>query len=66
MWSSYAEQGYGVAIRSTYRRLTRAFTYRNPIYAGRVNYIDHDADLIDDRELYGSVAGQAPELPSRA
>jgi len=43
MWVKYATKG--IAIQSTFRRLSLSFTTNKSIFIGTVNYIDH---LIDD------------------
>src|SRR5207302_88449 len=40
MWNLYAARGQGIAIRSTFSRLTKSITDPVPVYVGVVSYID--------------------------
>lgn len=49
MWKLYA-RNHGLAIKTTFRRLSQSFTCTESIYIGRVDYIDYDtANTIDTR-----------------
>ena len=50
MWALYAGSGYGLAIRTTCRRLKDSFsTFRDwNIYLGRVQYVDYSAEKFAD------------------
>jgi hypothetical protein len=52
MWDLYQRDGYGVAVQSTFRRLTESFQSDRLIYAGRVNYIDFGREIIPDGNMY--------------
>jgi hypothetical protein len=52
MWRLYASQGYGIAVRSTYERLTRAFEIDRPLYIGTVIYLDYDTDPMPEGNLF--------------
>ena len=47
MWSVYASQGQGIAIVSSFNRLTQSFNYPQPIFVGMVQYIDYDNESIE-------------------
>ena len=46
MWKLFANQQYGVAVRTTAARLVGSFTERLPDYLGRVAYIAYDTHLM--------------------
>lgn len=47
MWSIYQNrQAMGLAIRSTYQRLSESLTDEIPVFIGQVKYIDYAADRI--------------------
>jgi hypothetical protein len=49
MWSLYQNgQPQGIAIRSTFRQLTKAITDERNIYITQVKYIDYERETIDD------------------
>jgi hypothetical protein len=52
MWSLYQRDGYGIAVRSTFRRLTESFKSERLIYAGLVKYVDFDTSVIPDDNSY--------------
>jgi hypothetical protein len=47
MWRLYLSSKDGIAIRSTYARLKAGFTAAEPVYLGKVNYIDYSCQHID-------------------
>lgn len=47
MWSVYASHGQGIAIVSSFRRLTESLTYPRPIHVGMVQYMDYDRESIE-------------------
>jgi hypothetical protein len=52
MWELYANQGKGIAIRSTYRRLLNALSGASEsFYIGQVKYVDYDSDTIVGKTL---------------
>lgn len=51
MWKLFANQQYGVAVRTTGARLLGSFTARLPDYFGRVSYIAYDSHLMPVSEL---------------
>jgi hypothetical protein len=53
MWKLYLKSDEGVAVRSTYRRLTDSFAdYKLSVYVGEVNYIDYEQDFIPDNVTF--------------
>ena len=48
MWALYQHDGYGIAVQSTFRRLTESFKGEQPIYVGIVNYVDFETAVIPD------------------
>lgn len=52
MWRLYAGEGCGLAVRSTYRRLTQAFQLDRPIYIGRVQYLRYDTDPMPEGNVF--------------
>jgi hypothetical protein len=53
MWKLYSKSEYGVAIKSTYKKLINSLpSYRPPILVGMVTYIDYDTDKISDENTF--------------
>ena len=57
MWSQYAKQGVGVAIKATVPRLTKNLTDQllhlaQHVYVGEVHYVDYTGDWIPENNLY--------------
>ncbi len=52
MWGLYQHEGRGIAIQSTFHRLTQCFETDRLIYAGKVNYVDYNKTLIPTRNSY--------------
>jgi hypothetical protein len=53
MWNIYARSGEGVAIQSTFDRLSSAFVCdRDTTYIGSVQYIDYDRDDIPENCIF--------------
>ena len=49
MWDIYlGGEPQGIAIRSTYRRLSESITDERKVYIGTVSYIDFNAEVIPD------------------
>jgi hypothetical protein len=46
MWGLYQHEGRGIAVRSSFLRLTQCFKSDRLIYAGEVKYIDYSKTLI--------------------
>lgn len=51
MWSLYAPLGQGVAVRSTYSRLTESLQTDEQVFVGRVNYVDPANEWIPEGNL---------------
>lgn len=51
MWRVYAPLGQGVAVRSTYRRLTENLLCSDPVYIGVVRYVDPAAEWIPEGNM---------------
>ncbi|MGO8965506.1 hypothetical protein [Mycobacterium sp.] len=50
MWDLYlGGESQGIAIRSTYRRLTSSITDQRPVHLGKVNYVDYAVEITPDR-----------------
>lgn len=50
MWRLYLKSGEGVAIRSTFRRLTESFSeFESAVYIGVVKYADYEREWIPER-----------------
>lgn len=52
MWSLYQHDGRGIAIRTTFSRLTQSFKTDKLIYAGAVKYVDYSKTFIPDDNSY--------------
>jgi hypothetical protein len=53
MWKIYQSgEPQGIAVRSTYQRLSESITDGRDVYIGKVRYVDYEADMIPDDE-YG-------------
>ena len=53
MWAIYQTgEPRGIAIRSTYQRLSESITDQRPVWIGRVNYIDYDSDIVPTGNIY--------------
>jgi len=53
MWSLYQSgQPQGIAVRSTYRRLSKSITDRRHIYIGEVSYVDFDREQTPQGMLF--------------
>ena len=53
MWQLYSKNNEGIAIQSTYERLTDSFHYeKKDVFIGKIKYIDEDNDLIDWTNLF--------------
>jgi hypothetical protein len=48
MWGLYQRDGRGIAIRSTFRRLTKSLQGDHLIMVGTVNYVDYDNQYIHE------------------
>jgi hypothetical protein len=48
MWVAYGAAGDGVAVRTTFQRLTEALTCEDQVYAGRVRYVDPATEFIPE------------------
>jgi hypothetical protein len=52
MWALYSQFNSGIAIQSTYRRLDSSFDKTpEPIYIGKVKYIDYSKERINDKHV---------------
>jgi hypothetical protein len=52
MWAIYSQVNSGIAIQSTYGRLDECFEKTpDPVYIGKVKYIDYSREQIDDRNI---------------
>lgn len=51
MWRLYAYRESGIAVRSTYRALTSSFEIEQPIYVGKVRYLNYDTDPMPEGNL---------------
>ena len=56
MWKIYAQLSAGVAIKTDFASLSGSFTDDQPIYIGRVRYIDYGVDLVPEGKLIWSIA----------
>lgn len=52
MWGLYAGASRGVAIKSTVGQLIDALRCPDPVYVGRVEYLDYQTDLIPEDNLF--------------
>lgn len=54
MWRLYLKSDEGVAIQSTFKRLTRSFDNHlaDNIYIGKVKYIDYEAEWLPEGNLF--------------
>ena len=50
MWDLYlGGESHGIAVRSTYKRLTESITDQRPVHIGKVNYADYEVEIVPDR-----------------
>jgi len=52
MWSQYLRTGEGVAVQSTFRRLTESIGQDEPVYVGMVQYVDYQEDEIPPGNVF--------------
>lgn len=53
MWQIYQGRGFGVAIRSVWKNLSRAFTDQNEhVWGGLVRYVDYISEVPDPKNIY--------------
>ena len=59
MWKSYTHSNEGIAVKSTYKRLSSCFldreaaiTYQCPVFIGKVKYIDYTSETFDSSNGY--------------
>ena len=52
MWDIYARSGYGVAVRTTFAGLTESLRCEEPVYVGKVHYIDYVHDLMPHQNAF--------------
>jgi hypothetical protein len=52
MWSLYQTAGHGIAVRSTYSRLSASMRAGSPIYIGVVRYVDFSTEVIDEGNVF--------------
>jgi hypothetical protein len=54
LWHMYSSMTQGVALRSTFRKLTNAMRpySERPIYVGLVRYINYDAEALPEDNLF--------------
>ena len=54
MWNLYSKRDAGIAIQSTYRRLSKSLDANNEdtVYIGKVKYIDFDTTWINPDNIY--------------
>lgn len=52
MWRAYTTTGHGVAIRSTFHKLTAEVIDSRTFYAGEVRYLDPDSEWIDEGNAF--------------
>lgn len=52
LWKIYGGLDYGICIRTTYDKLSRALAYSKPIYAGKVKYLNENTDLLGDNNIF--------------
>ncbi len=51
MWKLYGE-GAGIAIRTTFKRLSESLKCEDIIYIGRIQYVDYDTTFIGERNAF--------------
>ena len=51
MWKLYGNDA-GVAVKTTFERLSNSFLDERAIYIGRVRYIDYSTDYVSDRSIF--------------
>ena len=54
MWKLYLKSGEGIAIQTTFKRLRDSIIDDKDIFAGKINYIDFDKDVIHYGNLMNS------------
>jgi hypothetical protein len=53
MWGLYQRDGRGIAVRSTFERLTGSLRDDHPIYVGNIYYVDYDHQFIPEGNSLG-------------
>lgn len=54
MWHSYLNNDFGVAIQSSFEKLTATLdTTTEVVNIGKVKYIDYENEIIDERNIHG-------------
>ena len=64
MWRAYIEEGKGIAIETTFERLTNSFqaVYEQPIVAGIVEYSDYEKEIVKEEFLYSAFLTKRKEF----
>lgn len=52
MWQTYVGDGNGLAIESSYERLTRALGGKKPVHVGTVKYVDYKIDAVPEHNMF--------------
>ena len=53
MWKLYLKTDKGIAIQSTFSKLTESFkNYKDPVYIGIMKYIDYETDWLPEGNLF--------------
>ncbi|MBI4135134.1 hypothetical protein HY477_00135 [Candidatus Uhrbacteria bacterium] len=56
LWKLYSSLKSGIAIRSTVKRFKAAFSvYDDPVYIGRIRYLDHEEEMINMGNTFWTV-----------
>ena len=53
MWRLYSRGQDGVAVKTTFKNLKDCLTGSEPIYVGRVNYVDYSTEFIREDNAFG-------------
>ncbi len=52
MWQTYVGGGNGLAIESSYERLTNALGGKEPVHVGTVKYVDYRIDAVPEHNMF--------------
>ena len=55
MWKIYAREKDGIAVKTTFKRLSESFICDDNIYIGRVSYVDYENTYIGEGDLFTPV-----------
>ena len=52
MWRLYAKERDGIAIKTTFKALSQSFLCKDPVYVGRVQYVEYEQTFIPENDAF--------------